>query len=262
MVVPEPSDGLTGMAWFAAYAVGSSIEYLICAVIAYYITKTARETLEKQYNQDEKIRTMQSQLISGFANLIESKDPTTGEHVKRTSKYVEMICKKLRELGYYKNELTDEQIAYMIKAAPLHDIGKMEVPDAILTKPGKLTKEEFAKIQQHTIIGEKFIDTNFTNIEDPGYTQIAEIMALCHHEWWNGNGYPFHLIGEEIPLAARIMAAADVLDALLTIRQYKNAIPLDDTIVIMESLSGSQFDPAIVEAVFNLRDEIEKYLNK
>ena len=262
LVAPKPVDGLTGMVWFAAYGCGSSIEYFVCAIIANFITHIARETLEKQFAQDKKIQEMQSQLITGFANLVESKDPTTGEHIKRTSKYVELISKKTRDLGYYKDELTDQFISYMIKAAPLHDIGKMQIPDSILTKPGKLTAQEYERIKDHTLIGEKLIDINLTNMEDPVYTEIAEEMALCHHEWWNGQGYPFRLIEDEIPLAARIMAAADVLDALLTIRPYKDAIPLDDTLTIMQNLSGTQFDPAVIEAVLALKEEIKSYLHE
>ena len=259
--LPAPST-ITGIRWFAAYGFGATIEYAVCSVIAYFISKTARETLDKQFDQDTQIKSMQSQLIAGFANLVESKDPTTGEHVKRTSTYVELISKKLRELGYYTKVLTDEMIANMVKAAPLHDIGKMQISDAILTKPGRLTKEEYDVIQQHTLYGEKIIEQNLTDVEDATYTQIAEEMALCHHEWWNGNGYPFHFIGPEIPLSARIMAAADVLDALLTIRPYKDAIPLDDTLIIMENLSGTQFDPAVIEAVLSLKKEIAASIKK
>jgi len=262
LVIPEPADGLVGMEWFAAYGFGATIEFFVCFIISYNITKISRETLDTQHDQDQKIRTMQSQLITGFANLIESKDPTTGEHIKRTSKYVELISKKLRELGFYTEKLTDSEIAYMVKAAPLHDIGKMEIPDAILTKPGKLTPKEFELIQQHTLMGEKLIDTNLSNVEDVRYTEIAEVMALFHHEWWNGKGYPFHLIGNKIPLPARIMAAADVLDALLTVRPYKDAIPLDDTLVVMENLSGIQFDPAVITAVFALKEEIRKFIGQ
>ena len=262
LVAPKPVDGLTGMVWFAAYGCGSSIEYFVCAIIANFITHIARETLEKQFAQDNKIRAIQTQLITSFANLVESKDPTTGEHVKRTSKYVELISLKLTEIGHYKNELTDEMISYMIKAAPLHDIGKMHIPDAILTKPTKLTEEEYNKIKDHTLIGEKLIETNLSNVEDPVYTEIAEEMALCHHEWWNGQGYPFHLIDDEIPLPARIMAAADVLDALLTVRPYKNAFSLDDTLTIMQNLSGTQFDPAVIEAVLALREDIATILEE
>lgn len=262
LVVPEPCDGLTGIKWFAAYACGSTIEYFVCALISYNITRTARETLDKQHEQDEKIQTMQTQLITGFANLVESKDVSTGEHVKRTSEYVRLICNKLIDIGYYKDELTSEKIDYMVKAAPLHDLGKMEISEQILSKPGKLTSDEYDTIKEHPLYGARLIEKNLSDLEDDQYTEIAKVMALCHHEWWNGQGYPLHLVGQEIPLAARIMAAADVLDALLSIRPYKSAIPLDETLAIMNHLSGTQFDPAIVEAVELLRDDIKAYLAK
>jgi hypothetical protein len=262
LIIPEPVDKLTGWAWFAAYACGSTIEYFCCAVASYYITRTARETLDKQHEQDQRIQEMQTQLITGFANLVESKDITTGEHVKRTSYYVRIICYKLRDLGYYQTELTTKNIEYMVEAAPLHDLGKMDISEQILSKPGKLSPEEYDIIKEHPLYGARLIEKNLSNLEDEQYTEIAKVMALSHHEWWNGQGYPLHLIGKEIPLAARIMAAADVLDALLSIRPYKNAYPLDETLAIMHHLAGTQFDPAVVEAVELLRDDIRAYLEQ
>lgn|SRR5574344_306052 len=262
LVVPEPVDNLTGWAWFAAYACGSSIEYFCCAMISLYVTRTARETLDKQHEQDNRIQIMQTELITGFANLVESKDISTGEHIKRTSYYVGLICNKLREMGSYSEELTTTNIEYMVRAAPLHDLGKMDIPEHILSKPGKLTEEEYDIIKEHPLYGARLIEKNLSNLEDEKYTEIAKVMALSHHEWWNGQGYPLHLIGKEIPLAARIMAAADVLDALLSIRPYKNAYPLDETLAIMHHLAGTQFDPTVVEAVELLRDDIRAYLEQ
>ena len=254
--LPFPHDTLSGNAWFAAYGTGATIEYGVCFIILYAVSSAAHEMLNTVYQRNLRIQGMQAKLISSFANLVESKDPTTGEHIKRTSEYVGMICRRLRYLGYYKDELGDDQIDTMIKAAPLHDLGKMEISENILCKPAKLTAEEFDKVKEHPEFGEALIRNNLCGIEDEEYTTVARTMALYHHEHWDGSGYPMHFAGYEIPLAARIMAAADVLDALLSRRPYKDAISLDDTLEIMKEQSGRQFDPAVIEAVLSLKEDI------
>ncbi|MFA6937585.1 MAG: HD domain-containing phosphohydrolase [Treponema sp.] len=261
-IPPGLDYGLSSFSWFMAFSLGGTIEYFICTVLIYFVTKTTRETLDEQHRQSQKIQEMQSLTITGFANLVESKDSSTGEHVKRTSYYVSLICKKLRSLNYYSEELSDVEIDYMVKAAPLHDLGKINTPEKILSKTSHLTKEEFEIIKKHTITGEKMIETNLYNIEDKEYVKVAEDMALYHHEWWNGNGYPKGLSETDIPLAGRIMAAADVLDALLSARPYKNAFSLEDTMKIMKSLSGIQFDPKVIIAVESSSDDIREYLNE
>ena len=140
-----------------------------------------------------------------MANLIESRDSDTGEHVKRTSLYAELLGKAAKEAGYHKEIITDGYIEILKKAAPMHDIGKIAVSDSILKKPGKLTEEEFKKIQNHTIAGEKIIMEVLSGIESEDYVKIAADIAVSHHERWDGNGYPYKLKGEEIPLEARIM---------------------------------------------------------
>lgn len=261
-LTPGLDYGLKGMSWFSAFALGGTVEYLICTLLVYFVTKTTHEILDKQHQQSEKILSMQTQTITSFANLVESKDSTTGEHIKRTSYYVELICRKLLQLNYYTDELTDRDIDCMVKAAPLHDLGKINTPENILCKTSRLTKEEFEIIKKHTLNGERMIKANLADIEDKDYIKVAEDMALCHHEWWNGNGYPKGLSETDIPLSGRIMAAADVLDALLSVRPYKSAIPLEDTIKIMKSLSGIQFDPKVIIAVESSSDDIRDYLNE
>ena len=199
---------------------------------------------------------MQTKLIAGFANLVESKDHTTGEHIQRTSEYVQRISRKLRELGYYTDELTDNVIDTMVKAAPLHDLGKISIPEDILSKPGPLTEREFDMIRKHPLYGANLIEKYLSGIETDEYTQTARDMTLGHHEWWNGEGYPLHVAGTDIPLSARVMAAADVLDALLSKRPYKEALSVNETIDIIKQLSGKQFDPKIVEAVEAIRDSL------
>ncbi len=242
--------------WLISFCAGNSLEFLICVVILYSITTLIKNALDTQYIQYEKILSMQKQLIIGIANLVESKDITTAKHVERTSRYVNLISKALVSLGYYTDELTDSYIELMTKAAPLHDIGKMYISEYILSKPTCLSPEEMNTIQLHPLFGEKIIVNDFGNVETEDFTQTAFIMSLCHHEWWNGHGYPLHLIEDEIPLCARIMAAADVIDALLNVRSYKPAFSKEKTLQIITEGSGTQFDPKIVEAVLCIQNKL------
>lgn len=255
-VQPYPAGALHGLRWFLAYGSGGTLEYIFCVILTYNVVSTAHASLQKQYEQDIRIRDMQTKLIAGFANLVESKDHTTGEHIQRTSEYVQRISRKLRELGYYTDELTDNVIDTMVKAAPLHDLGKISIPEDILSKPGPLTEREFDMIRKHPLYGANLIEKYLSGIETDEYTQTARDMTLGHHEWWNGEGYPLHVAGTDIPLSARVMAAADVLDALLSKRPYKEALSVNETIDIIKQLSGKQFDPKIVEAVEAIRDSL------
>lgn len=164
-----------------------------------------------------------SETVMAFANLIENRDDSTGGHVKRTSMYVQLIAEELCDRGLYSNILTKDYITNLIKAAPMHDIGKISVPDAILQKPGKLTDE----------------------------------VARFHHEKWNGKGYPDGLNGKEIPLCARIMAVADVFDAVSEKRCYRDAMPLEKCFGIIEQGSGQDFDPIVAEVFLDIRDKVE-----
>lgn len=208
--------------------------------------------------QNKKIIYIQEQTIYGMANLIESRDSDTGEHVKRTSLYVELLGKAAKEAGYHKEIITDGYIELLKKAAPMHDIGKIAVSDSILKKPGKLTEEEFKKIQNHTIAGEKIIREVLSGIESEDYVKIAADVAVGHHERWDGNGYPYKLKGEEIPLEARIMAIADVFDALVSPRCYKDPFSTDEAFEIISLSRGTHFDPVLTDLFISKKDEVIK----
>ncbi len=229
--------------------------------------KHALEILEYRNNLEKLVHIKTAQLehiqyevIMSIANLIENRDNTTGQHVKRTSNYVSMIINSAKKTLY--PELEDSYIYNVIRAAPLHDIGKISISDTILQKPGPLTNEEFEIMKKHTLIGANIIQDNFKDIEDPLYIKIATNVALYHHEKWNGQGYPKGLSEKEIPLEARIMAIADVFDALTTKRCYKKAFPVNDAFRILEESSGSHFDPELLKLFLQLRPEIEEMLNK
>lgn len=202
-----------------------------------------QESVEKTYKLDY----LQKEVISSMSNIIESRDGSTGEHTKRTSKYVQIIISGMKEHDKYKDILTDEFIRNMFLAAPLHDIGKIKIPDAVLQKPSKLSNEEYDIIKKHSEYGAEIIKTTINNIEDKSYSDMAHNVALYHHERWDGNGYPCRLKREEIPIEARIMAIADVYDALTTKRCYKEAMSKEKALSIIKNGSGTQFDPELVD---------------
>ena len=205
----------------------------------------------------ETISRMQTGLILVLADMVESRDECTGDHVRKTAAYAGIILHGLRDLGYYTDIITDSYITDVVNAAPLHDIGKIKVSDAILNKPGKLNDIEFEKMKTHTTAGRDIIMNAIKIVPDTGYLTEAKNLAEYHHEKWNGNGYPHGLSGEDIPLSARVLAIADVFDALLSKRSYKEPFPFDKAVGIIREGSGSHFDPKCVEA-FDLKiDEIK-----
>lgn len=204
----------------------------------------------------ERVSRMQSGMITFMAEVVENRDDNTGGHIKRTAEYVECIAKELKRQGIYSGILTDRYMEDMVVAAPLHDIGKIHIPDAILNKPGKLTEEEFEIMKTHTTAGEELLTHAKEELGESGYLNTAVEMAAYHHEWWNGEGYPYGISGEEIPLCARIMAVADVFDALASKRCYKNPMPLEKAYAIIREESGTHFDPVVVVAFLAVMEDI------
>lgn len=201
---------------------------------------------------------MQESTITKLADLIEMRDGETGEHTKRTSSLVRLIAQKLVIDGYYTDILTDDYINIMSQMSMLHDIGKIKIPDSILNAPRALTKEEFEVMKLHTIYGKDIIHDILLDSSDHISKQIGEEIALYHHERWDGRGYPKGLYMNNIPLHARIMSIADVFDALISKRCYKEAISYKEALDIIRSLSGSYFEPKIVDAFLDMSDDIIK----
>ncbi len=210
----------------------------------------------------QRLGRIQDSVIIGMANLIESRDGSTGKHVKNTQNYVRMIANELLSRGLFPEELTPAYIEDLCKAAPLHDVGKIKIPDAILQKPGKLTPEEFDTMKLHTTHSRKIIQTIIGDIEDEHYVRLVEDIALYHHERWDGTGYPAGLTGSNIPLSARIMAVADVFDALYEERCYKPPIrPIERIIQIMSEGRGTQFDPVIIDVFIEMLPKLKEVLH-
>lgn len=222
-----------------------------------------RKNLERMVEKQlQRITQLQRDIIITMANLIESRDGTTGEHVKRTSAYVNLLVQKMQEKGIYAEVLTPVYVNYLEKASPLHDIGKITVPDRILQKPGALTKEEYDLIQLHAEEGGRLIQENMNRIVDKEFVEIASDMASYHHEKWGGGGYPRNLKEEEIPLSARILAIADVFDALVSERQYKKGMTLEEAFEIMEKERGKNFEPVLLDAFFELEGELKELIRE
>lgn len=199
-------------------------------------------------------------MISVMADLVESRDKSTGTHIKNTSAYVSIICDELIDEGLYSDVVDEDYKNNVVASAPMHDIGKIKISDAILNKPGKFTDEEYAIMKTHSEEGAKIIATVKKTIESEAlnedYLGEAENMAHYHHEKWNGKGYPCGLAGEQIPLSARIMAVADVFDALVAERVYKPGMPFDKAMSIIKESAGEHFDPVIVQAFVNAEEKI------
>ena len=206
---------------------------------------------EEKRNDD-----IQKKLIWCFADLIEKRDNTTGQHIKRTSAYVRILANELKERGIY--NIDEEYVEKISSAAPLHDVGKIVISDAILNKPGQLTEEEFEKMKEHTVAGKEMLDTIIQEVGDQDYLHFAYDMALNHHEKWDGSGYPQGIAGEDIPLSARIMAVADVFEALNTKRCYKEAYSYEQAFEIIQRSSGTHFDPVLVEVFLDKKEEIKR----
>lgn len=208
-----------------------------------------------------RLKTYNNDIVTSFASLVESRDSSTGSHVKRTKRYVNIILDEMNKKGVYANILTIDFEEKLLNAAPMHDIGKISTPDVILQKPSKLTDEEYAIMKKHTVQGGEIIQEIFKDMDDSEFLQIAYDVARYHHEKWNGNGYPEGLKGEEIPIAARIMAIADVFDAISAKRCYRDAMPLEKCFSIIQEGKGTDFDPVIAELFLNVREKVAVVCN-
>ncbi|MBP3608677.1 MAG: HD domain-containing protein [Treponema sp.] len=262
--------------WFVKNIIGLVIEYVFLFILTDYMATRTHNTLqklvrsmessEKAYRElkdsNRKVREKNNQLaetqfkiIQFVAQCLGSHDLFTGRHIMHTQKYVEVICNEMVKLGLYTNELTSKNIELFKNAAFLHDIGKIHVPEGILNKIGKFTDEEFDLMKCHTTEGKNLLEF-LPMVNDGRFNEIAKQMAHYHHEKWDGSGYPNKIAGIEIPLSARIMAAADVMDALLSQRLYKEPKTIDEAIEIFESSRDSHFESCIVDAVISCKDKI------
>jgi len=204
------------------------------------------------------VNRLQESSIMVMVSLAEFRDECTGNHIRRTQKYVGILAERLARLAKYADLLTPQYIELLVKSAPLHDIGKIAIPDNILLKPDKLTMLEFEIMKTHPLRGYEMLRTAGGYMGEQGdFLVMAMDMARSHHEKWDGTGYPDSLLGEQTPLPARLMAVADVFDALMTNRPYKTPMTCEQAYEIVVESNGSHFDPQIVDVFINVQEEYQ-----
>ncbi|MCL2247899.1 MAG: response regulator [Oscillospiraceae bacterium] len=213
------------------------------------IAELVRERTAQLYNANRDV-------VFVLADVVENRDELTGDHLGRTSYIVKILLKRMLEKSVYEEQISGWDFDLMSECSLLHDVGKIKVADTILKKPGKLTSEEYDIMKSHAVYGENIIETIIARSGGNVFLHNAKLFAVSHHEHWDGKGYPYGLSGEDIPLQGRIMAIADVFDALMSKRIYKEEFPAEQALEIIASEKGKHFDPKIVEAFFDVKEEI------
>jgi putative two-component system response regulator len=221
--------------------------------------KRHRDDLEELVEERTKeLALMQEVTIESLAALAEYRDPETGGHIRRTKHYMLLLARYLMEHDKFLDVLNEETVDLIYKSTPLHDIGKVGVPDHILLKPGRLTPEEFTEMQKHTTYGRDAIQTALRRLGENSFLRFAKEIAETHQEKWDGTGYPGGLKGGEIPVSGRLMAIADVYDALISKRVYKAPFAHSLAVKIISEGKGTHFDPVMIEAFVALQEEFRK----
>jgi putative two-component system response regulator len=206
----------------------------------------------------DNLERLKNSIVSVLANMVENRDTITGGHIERTTKYIRLLLNAMIEHGIYAEEIAALDLELLISSARLHDIGKISISDLILNKPERLTHKEFEIIKTHVSEGERIIDGIIVESGDEVFLRYAKLFAGYHHEWWDGTGYPYGLKGLDIPLQGRIMAIADVYDALVSDRPYKKAFPHEEAVRIITEGKGIQFDPQIVAVFLEISNAYEE----
>ncbi len=270
----EPKDENIGLNLGAVDYITKPVnpQIFLSRIRAHLSAKLANDILRNrnQYLEDEvkqrtrEVTALQEITIMAMSSLAEIRDNETGNHLQRTKLYAKELCLCLARESKYAESLDEKTIEKLVNAVPLHDIGKVGIPDAILLKPGKLTFEEFEIMKTHTVLGKEAMEKAEKMVDCPDdFLQIPKEIAYCHHEKWDGSGYPNGLSGEAIPLSARIVALVDVYDALTSKRVYKPAFSHDEAISVICQDSGKHFDNEIVKAFLKIADDFnvisEKY---
>jgi putative two-component system response regulator len=208
-------------------------------------------------NLENALQSIENELVGAFSALLESRDTHTNGHAMRTSYYLKILGERMVNLGIFSYELNESVLQRIVRAAPLHDIGKIGVPDSVLLKPKNLTKDEFEVMKSHTNRGAAVLDSLYKKMPSQYYLLFAEQMALSHHEHFDGSGYPNKLVGNDIPLCARMMAIVDVYDALTKNRSYRKAMSHEQACETIMNENGTHFDPALVDVFMEVKDEFK-----
>jgi len=234
------------------------IMFITIAFVIGFFADYNKQQFEITNKKDREIVSAQTSMIYSLVKLTESRDDYTGKHIERVAEYCKLLAEKLGETKEYKGYVDQDFVDHIHMAAPLHDIGKVGIPDRILLKPGKLSEEEFEVMKSHTTIGANTLLEVKKKYPENMLLDMGISIAHYHHEKWNGSGYPEGLSGRDIPLEARIMALADAYDALRSKRVYKEPLSHEKTVDIIKKDSGSHFDPDIVNIFLQNEDEFRK----
>jgi putative two-component system response regulator len=274
----ESDDELAGLSLGAIDYITKPFQpaLLLKRIEAHLLVEDQKNKLEKQaaelqyFNDnlqkmvDEKtanVINMQNALLKTMAELVECRDDITGGHIERTQQGIKILLDRIQKNGLYSEETKNWNVELLLQSSQLHDVGKISIDDSILKKPGKLTDEEFATMKKHAAFGEKIINKIEALAKENDFLAYAKIFAASHHEKWDGTGYPNGLKEKDIPLLGRIMAIADVYDALTSIRPYKEAFSHEEAVRIITEGSGKQFDPALVEIFIQTADLFKGIIN-
>ncbi len=213
--------------------------------------------MEMVAEKTKTVVTLQNAIIKTVAELVECRDDITGAHIERTQNYLKALADKALSVGLYKDEISSWNMDVFLQSAQLHDVGKITISDSILQKPGKLTPEEFEEMKSHTTFGVKIIEKISKTAVQDDFLEYSKILAGTHHEKWDGSGYPNALSGQDIPLGGRLMAIADVYDALISERPYKKAFTHEEALKIISSGKGTHFDPQLIDIFESIADEFK-----
>ena len=222
--------------------------------------KSKSEFLEQEVQRrTREITAIQDATMVAMGSLAETRDNETGNHIRRTQHYLKTLATKMKEHSRFSAALDAETVGLLYKSAPLHDIGKVGIPDRILLKPDKLTIEEFEIMKTHTTLGRNAINAAEKLLDTPtSFLHFAREIAWTHHEKWDGKGYPQGLNGDEIPIAGRLMAVVDVYDALLSKRVYKSAIPHESAVAMIKEQAGAHFDPLVIDGFLEISGQLQE----
>jgi response regulator RpfG family c-di-GMP phosphodiesterase len=230
---------------------------LMCALLVASTLLRFRFEERRSHQHQKQTEFMQNFMMQSLCSLASIRDSETGAHILRTEKYLRSLAEELRHHPRYGKTLTPDTIDLLCRLASLHDIGKVGVPDLLLLKPGRLTPEEYEEVKKHTTYGRQVIDEaeRRAGVSGSPALQMAREIVYCHHEWWDGSGYPEGLKGRDIPLSGRLMAIADVYDAIVSRRVYKPSTTHDAAVRIIRQRGGTQFDPEIVAAFLRVEKD-------
>jgi HD-GYP domain-containing protein (c-di-GMP phosphodiesterase class II) len=226
-------------------------------VVKWAVTKPMKRYLDDLVFAQRTIAVREDQMLTALNALAKAKDNETGGHIIRTQKYVGLLANRLKKMGHHSQALTEEHIERLIKVAPLHDLGKVGIPDHILNKEGRFTAEEKELMNSHPLIGESILAASQSEGQEMELISTAIKVAGYHHEKWDGSGYPRNLRGEDIPIEARIMTVADVYDALISDRPYKKGWTIEEAYIEIINNSGTAYDPIVIEAFIAERESFE-----